>query len=194
VTRTVAVLPIHRGERMKSICCLHILVLIAGCASGTASGRSTTETVRVGNGGSLNMGTSTLQDAHSRTVPAPFADVWRVLPAALDSLGVPITTRDAASGQVGTTGLEVRRTLGGTMVSRYFTCGGTQSGNSALSYDLFVILMVRAQANPAGGTALTTSMNVRGKPIATFGDWIPCESMGLLEQRIVDGVVARLAH
>jgi hypothetical protein len=35
---------------------------------------------------------------------------------------------------------------------------------------------------------------VRGKPIATFGDWIPCESMGLLEQRIVDGVVARLAH
>jgi hypothetical protein len=176
------------------MCCLSALMLVAGCASGTARGGPSTETVRVGDGGSLNMGVSTLQDSHSRTVPAPLADVWRVLPAVLDSLGIPITTRDAASGQVGTTGLEVRRTLGGTMVSRYFTCGGNQGGSSALSYDLFVILMIHAQADPAGGTALTTSMTVRGKPISTSGDWMACESRGLLEQRIADGVVARLTH
>ena len=176
---------------MRAVVLLALATLTA-CASASSSGN--TETVRVSSTGATTLGVSTLQDAQRRTIAAPFADVWRVLPAVLDSLGIPITTRDAATGQVGTTGLEVRRTLGHTMVSRYFACGNEQDATSAVSFDLFLTLMVQVQPAPAGGTSLATLTTVRAKPITYSGGWISCESRGLLEQRIADEVTARTAH
>lgn len=178
---------------MRSVVLLSLATLTA-CASASTSGHPNTETVRVSSTGATTLGVSTLQDAQRRTVAAPFADVWRVLPSVLDSLGIPITTRDAATGQVGTTGQEVRRTLGHTMVSRYFACGNEQDATSAVSFDLFLTLMVQAQPVSTGGTSLAMVTTVRAKPITYSGGWIPCESRGLLEQRIVDEVTARTAH
>jgi hypothetical protein len=179
--------------RLRSMRAPLLLVSLAGCgSSGALPGRTQpTETVRVSSAGQTALGTSTLRDDHAATIAAPYDAVWAALPAVFDSLGIPVTVRDAASGQVGNTGFEVRRLLGGTMVSRYFDCGGDRATSSALSYDLFVAVTARLSRPSATETGLSTTTTVRGRPISTAGGWTPCESLGLLERRIVDAVARR---
>jgi hypothetical protein len=102
--------------------------------------------------------------------------------------------RDQATMQIGNGGFEVRRLLGGTIVSRLFHCGDTSTGSSALNYDLFVSVATQIRPDAAGETLLSTTTTVRAKPISLSGNWIRCESLGLLEQRIVDGVAKQLSR
>ncbi len=172
-----------------------LTVLTLSMPSAASAGAQTPDPVRVQTGGSATataVGTTSLQDTHDGTVAATVVDVWRVLPAVYESLSIPITLRDSASMQIGNGGLQVRRMLGGTMVSRYFTCGNTSGGASALTYELFVMITTQVSAALDGGTRIATQMTVKGKPMSYSGGWIPCGSSTSLEQRIVDGVNQQL--
>ena len=178
-------------------CLLLTLVLIGACASAgkdPAAERRSDVTVVQNNdaNGGMRMGTTELTDTREEVLPAKFAAVWSVLPVVYDSLGIPVTVRDPATGMVGNGGYDVRRLLGGTMVNRYFDCGEGRGGSSALSYDLFVTVMSHVVEKSPGETTLSTSTVVRARPISNSGQWIRCETRGLLEQRIEAGVIARL--
>ena len=173
------------------------VALCCGCASAgkdPVAERRSEGTVVANNdaNGVMSLGTSELKDVREEVLPAKLAAVWSVLPLVYDSLGIPVTMRDPNTGMVGNGGYDVRRLIGGTMVTRYFDCGEGRGGSSALSYDLFLTVLTHVTATPSGETKLSTSTVIRARPIANSGEWIRCETRGLLEQRIEAGVIARL--
>jgi hypothetical protein len=104
---------------------MRLRFLLSIAAIGCASAKVDTppapvpETVRVmgsaNRAGTIAMGvTGTPATARSFSVLAPAADVWRALPAAYESLGIPISTMDSATCTLGNAGFNVRRQLGST--------------------------------------------------------------------------------
>jgi hypothetical protein len=171
---------------------------IVSCSSSTVvESAPTPETVRVVGSanptGAIAMGiTATPASVRSATFLNPAADVWRVLPAAYEALGIPLSMSDANTLTLGNSGFNVRRRLGGTPLVRFIDCGSTQGGPSAETYD--IRLSVTSVVRPvAGSTTLATTVEAQGKPVAFSGEYVRCGSSGVLEGRIADAVKARLA-
>jgi hypothetical protein len=175
---------------------LALAAAAAGCSSSSPiESAPAPQTVRVSGGGSgpLAMGmTPSPADARASTVSAPLAEVWRVLPAAYESLNIPVSTVDTATGVMGNSGFNVRRRLGTVPLIRLIDCGTTQGGPSAETYDIRLTVTTRVTAVD-GGTRLATTVEPMGKPAAFSGEYIRCSSMGTLESRLADAVKARLA-
>jgi hypothetical protein len=180
---------------------LAFLVSLAavGCSSGNvikAPAEPVPETVRIMGGanptGTIAMGvTGTPASARSFSVVASAANVWRALPAAYESLGIPISRVDSATGTIGNAGFNARRRLGSVPLVRYIDCGSTQGGPSAETYDVrLVVTTVMLSAEAA--TTLATTVDAMGKPVAFSGEYIRCSSTGVLEARIADAVKANL--
>lgn len=124
-------------------------------------------------------------EKRSETILAlPVDVVWRALPAVFDSLGLPATVRNQETRTVGTDGVRIRRRLGGAPLSRYFDCGKTQVDANADSYDVLLVLLLRAAPGQAGMTTLETSMDVRARPITFPQGYQACDSTGQLEARV----------
>lgn len=155
-------------------------------------------TVRVtGSGGSATaINLSMVDDGPgvlSRTVAGSVDDVFAALPAVYDSLGIPLTDRDASTHIVGNSGFNTRRRLGKTPLGRYFDCGSTQGAPSVDSYDIHLSVLSKVQPGPSAGlSTITTIVEVLGRPAAFSGEYVRCSTNGVLEQRIVDAVKARL--
>jgi hypothetical protein len=166
------------------------LASIIGCASGGANPNNTpvVETARVTSGSQLSLDRINDQGRHAAVANGSIADVWRLLPLVLDSLGVTVATMNAATYDIGNTGFDVRRKLGAAVVSTYFDC----PAGGAMSLDLYVSLLVHLEAASPTTTNLLTTVTVKGKPITYSGGWVNCSPTGLLEQRIADAVNARL--
>lgn len=172
------------------------LAAAAACSSSKPAGTAPApETVRVvgGASGAIAMGMSaSAADARTATVSAPLAEVWRALPAAYESLSIPLSTVDSSTWVVGNSGFNVRRRLGTVPLVRLIDCGSTQGGSSAETYD--VRLAVTTRATPVeGGTSLATTVEPMAKPAAFSGEYIRCSSTGALESRIADAVKSRVA-
>ena len=153
-------------------------------------------TVRVTGSGGSAITMSMVDDGPgvlSRTVAGSVDDVFTALPAVYDSLGIPLTDRDAATHIVGNSGFNTRRRLGKTPLGRYFDCGSTQGAPSVDSYDIHLSVLSKVQpGSSAGLSTITTIVEVMGRPAAFSGEYVKCSTNGVLEQRIVDGVKARL--
>lgn len=183
---------------MNAIRALALVALLASCSSGTSSAGlppapiSETTRVTTGGGGTGQMSADQSIVAHKGTVNAIIGSVWAVLPSVYDSLGIQPSVSNAAAHQYGNTGFEVRQKLGSTMVTRLFDCGSNRGGSSAMSYDLFVTVLTTLEPGAGATTNVSTVVEVKGKPITYSGDWVHCSSNGSLEQRILDGITARL--
>lgn len=114
----------------------------------------------------------------------PIDQVWRALPAVFDSLGLPATVRNPETRTLGTDGVRIRRRLGGAPLSRYFNCGSTQVDANADSYDVLLVLLLRAVPGQAGMTTLETTIDVRARPITFPQGYQACDSTGQLEARV----------
>jgi hypothetical protein len=180
--------------RLAILMCL----VVAGCASsGPIESAPPPQTVRVAGGATgaaivMGMSAPTV-DAHSATLSAPIAAVWRVLPAAYESLGIPLSMIDSTTRLVGNTGFNARRRLGSIPLVRLLECGTTQGGPSAETYDIRLSVITQVKADDAG-TRLTTTVDAMGKPVAFSGEYIRCASTGVLEARIADAAKSRLAR
>ncbi len=172
-----------------------ILASVAACAtSGTVgtTARPVSQDISVGAGGagdrltiapSAGPNVNTLEFAPDR--------VWKVLPAAFDSVAVPVTHLDPATRTIGNEGFKLRQRLGKVPLSRYFDCGTTQIGPNADSYDVFLTVMVQVQAAGAG-SKLVTNVEASARPITFSQAYSRCSSRGSLEARLLDAIRAQL--
>jgi hypothetical protein len=174
------------------------LVALAGCASGggttTAGKPDAPATVRVSTatGTAMAVTLSNSTDANVSALPYSVDDVWRVLPAVYDSLGIPITLRDGAKRVIGNDGLNIRRRLGTTPLQRYLDCGNTQGAPSADTYEIHMTMQSVVSAGDGGGSKLSTVIEAMGKPVAFSGEFVRCGTTGALEKRIAESVNGRL--
>ncbi|MEP6733285.1 MAG: hypothetical protein ABJE10_21760 [bacterium] len=168
------------------------LASVVACASGGAnpSTSGALETTRITSGSQIALDNVNDEGRSKAVANASIAEVWRVLPSVLDSLGVKVATVNSTTYDIGNTGLDVRRQLGSTMVSKYFDC----PAGGAMSLDLFVSVVVHLDPASPSTTNLLTRLAVKGKPISYSGGWVNCSSTGVLEQRIAEGVNARLGR
>lgn len=172
----------------------HVAALLLACAcasSGPATGigRSASTTVSVGSAGEVRL--APRDGPNVNTLDAAVDRVWKVLPAAFDSVGVPVSRIDVAGKSIGNEGFKIRQRLGKVPLSRYVDCGTTQIGPNADSYDVFMTLIV--QLMPAGtATKVFTTFEASARPLAFSQEYSRCTSRGSLESRLLGAIRAQL--
>ena len=115
-----------------------------------------------------------------------------MLPAAYDSIKVPLNTLDAKTHTIGNDGFKVRKELGATALSKYIECGTTQIGPNADSYDVVLTVVTQLQPGDAGATKVVTTFESSARPIAFSQEYSKCSSKGVLEARLMDVLRKRL--
>jgi hypothetical protein len=127
-----------------------------------------------------------------RKVAAMSDQVWRLLPAVLDSLGIPVNTLDPAKHTIGNSGFNVRGRLKSVPLSRYIDCGNsTGIGPNADTYQVNLEFLVEVQPVDAGSSVRTT-LQAMAKPVTFAQDYSACSSKGALESRVADMLSARI--
>lgn len=175
---------------------LPLLAVAWGCASsgqGSTAGTSI-ETTRV----ATSSGTTTLTSVSSVqpgfvSLEFPIEVVFRALPVAYDSIGIPVGRVDTASHVVGNDGYKLRRKLGGVPLARYLDCGQAQGFRSAETYEINLSVVTRLQRVGDSETRAATSVQASAKPVNFAGEYAACSSTGELEQRVAD-VLSRIVR
>jgi hypothetical protein len=177
---------------------LTALVILAGCASsssqttvGTAPTQSTTR-VSDGTSTSLSVTTRSVTEPNVSSVPYSLEQVWNALPAVFESLGLPVTTRDATKHVIGNPGFNIRRRLGNQPLARLIDCGSSQGAANADTYELHLIVLTTVLPDGPSSSRLSTIVEALGRPVSFSGEYIRCSSLSALEPRISDGVKAQL--
>jgi len=173
------------------------LAAAAGCAStqtGSGPAQPQPQTVSVA-GTNSTMRVGGVADATgTATLPYTVEQIWRVLPFAFDSLGIPIAAMDPAKRTLGNESFRVRARLKGTPLSRFIDCGtSTQIGPNADNYDVVMVLTAYVHAADPGSATVGTTFSAVAKPANFAQDYAPCNSKGLMESRFIDIVRAKLA-
>ena len=165
-------------------CFVLLATATAGCASSSALPEPPAQqrVQIVGMAGRLTVNSNST--ASKSSIVAPIEQVWRVLPAVFDSLGVAVSTVDQAQHVIGNDALKVRQRLGKAPLSRYLDCGQTQIGPNADSYDVVLTLLVQLQPNGVGSTTLLSTVEATARPIAYAQSASACASKGALESRL----------
>lgn len=170
------------------------LTLVSACATGTASQHAETpQTVRGGDASLGNLRIAPSSGTDVVQLPYSVEKVWGVLPAAFDSISVPVATIDPSSHRFGNEGFKLRMRLGKTTLSRLFDCGQTQIGPNADSYEVFLVVLAQVTPVAAGSASLTTTIDASAKSIANSQGYIKCSSKGVLEARLIAQIKAGLA-
>lgn len=164
-----------------------VLVLLAwGCASSSAGdglpppSRSTVRTVGFASEEFLTDGTRA-----SAVLQADPTQVFGVLPAAYERLGIPVDAASSATRTLGSSAFRTRR-IDGKRMGSYVDCGMTNSGVVANLYDVTLTLSTQVTEAEGGGSTLLTTLDAWARPRLTNGDPVHCMSKQLLEQRISD--------
>jgi hypothetical protein len=176
---------------------LFSLAILGACASGTSTTSTTTQpqTTRVtGSGGLASSAiTTTAGDVASVTkVAFPLDLVWRALPAAYDSLKIPLTVLDPKMHHLGNEGMKIRQRLGTVMLSKYIDCGQAQIGPSADSYDVYLNVTTTLTPSSGAETQISTIVESAARPLNFGQDYARCTSKGTIENAISSIVASRL--
>lgn len=119
--------------------------------------------------------------------------IWAKLPAAYESIGIPLSVKDEAAYRVGNDQFKVRRVLNGVQMRSIVDCGSDLNGEKAESYEIKLTLetMVETTSTP-DSSAVTTTLTAFGRsPTFNNGD-VPCGTKGELEKRILRYVRTQL--
>lgn len=171
-------------------------ILMCACASagtfGAARAQPATQTIGSRDlGGSIRVATSTAPDV--TTLPYAIDQVWRALPAAFDSLSIPIAHSDPDTHVLGNDRFKIRQRLGKTSLSRFFDCGETQIGANADSYEVMLTVRMQLQAAGAASTKVATIVEALARPITFNQAYSRCQTRGALESRLIAQLRARLS-
>ena len=182
-------------RRVAVLCSIAAAIASACASSGTGNTAGTSiETTRV----STPVGTTTLTTLSTLqpgyvTLQYPIDVVWRALPVAYDSIGVPVGRIDTLTRVVGNDGFRLRRKLGGVSLTRYLDCGQAQGFRSAETYEINLAVITQLQPAEAGYTTAATTVQASAKPVNFAGEYAPCSSSGELEKRVGE-VLARIVE
>ena len=172
------------------------LVTVGGCASSAASSVATTsvETTRVATPtGTTTMTMTSTVSPGLVTLEFPIDVVWRALPVAYDSIGIPVAKMDTLSRIVGNEAYKLRRKLGGVPLTRYLDCGQAQGFKSAETYQINLSVLTQLQSVGTSQTTAATVVQASAKPVNFAGEYSPCSSTGELERRVAD-VLSRVVQ
>lgn len=163
-----------------------------GCASSnTAPGSAPAETARIiGQGGMQAISTGAAPIAGESFVAAPISKVWDAIPAIYDSLGIAPTTIDAGEHMFGNRGLQIRRHLGGVLLSRYLDCGSPQARPSADFYDVNLSVITQLTRVDSATTRVLTTVDAMARPVSFSGEYVRCATTGEIEARIARRIEA----
>jgi hypothetical protein len=125
-----------------------------------------------------------------KIVPASLAKVWAALPAAYDTLGIPILTSEPTVHAVANPGVKAHREFNHTALSRLIDCGETQIGPNADTYD--VQLGFRTTLKEQGDSTLVTTVLDASARSPYAQGYARCTSKGILETRIADAIRKRV--
>jgi hypothetical protein len=177
-------------------------LLLAGCAGagGPVSGASPqTTAISIGGDATTGAGSTVLVTSHremrgsTHRVEAMIDEVWRVLPAVYQELGVPVGTVNTATRTLGNSDVTLNRTLAGDRVSRYLNCGSGQTGQPlADQYRVQATLLTVLHPEADGTTRVETRLNGTAANRATSGNAIACGTTGRLEARIAQALALRV--
>lgn len=170
-------------------------VAASGCASSSGGGtaataRPMTQSIGV-SGTSDRLAIAPSSGPNTNALDFPPDRIWRVLPAAFDSIAVPVARIDPASRVIGNEGYKIRQRLGRLPLSRYIDCGETQIGPNADSYEVILTFVVQVQAMGTGSRLVTTFEAV-SRPLTFSQAYSRCTSRGTLEARFLAAVKAQL--
>jgi hypothetical protein len=158
-----------------------------GCASspaGTAP-RTSVETTRVNTPtGTTSITTIASVEPGVATLEFPIDRVWRALPVAYDSIGIPVSRLDTLSRVVGNDGFKLRRKLGGVALTKYLDCGSAQGFRSAETYEINLAVITQLQPGSSGMTRASTTVQASARPVNFAGEYSACATTGELEKRV----------
>ena len=166
-----------------------LVVLMVGtlgaCASSNAGAdvRPAPERTMVEGGGFGEIELFTEPGFGERTIEAEPAEVWAILPDVFEQLQIPVTLSKPGRKEMGNKGYRARR-IEGTRMSKYFRCGTGMLGALADEYNITLSVVTRLINAPEGGTRILTTVDAIGRPRATSGNPLRCESIGVLEMRV----------
>ncbi|MEP6690402.1 MAG: hypothetical protein ABJD07_04550 [Gemmatimonadaceae bacterium] len=175
-----------------------VVLSAAGCASPGASSSvgdaKTQSTVRVNQGGSTAAALTVTNQPTTVTVVVPTlpARVWRELPAAYDSLGIPVTKLINEDMLIGNQNFKVRRSLAGVRLPKYLECGGPASAPNAETYQVTMSILTQLQKREDGGTLVSTLIDASAQSVNFNNSSVACRSNGDLEKLVAKIVQARL--
>jgi hypothetical protein len=119
---------------------------------------------------------------------------WRVLPVAIDSVGVQSSLLDPKQYVMANEGSRIRQKLGKERLSTYFECGTTQVGPNADSYEVY--MSVYTNLTPVKGdssrTQMTVTVTAAAKPLQFAQDYSRCTSKTTLERKMLDVMAGAL--
>ena len=172
-----------------------VSVALGACASAgsTGSGPASQTISVVGPSGNAQINSPREASSNIQTLPFTVDQVWRALPVAFDSLGIPVQALDNAKHTIGNTNFAIRRRLKNVPLSRYIDCGASQMGPSADDYDARLTVLTEVRPGE-GGATVSTSVQAVARPMNYAQEFSACSSKGSLEQRLIDILKARLAR
>ncbi len=174
----------HQTSARIALALLMVGTLGACASSGPgAGGRPSPERTMVEGGGYGGIELFTEPGVGERTIEAEVADVWKNLPGVYEQLEIPVTLSNPGKKEMGNRGYRARR-IEGERMSKYFRCGIGMLGALADEYNITLSVVTRLSDEPGGGTKILTTVDAIGRPRATSGNPLRCESSGALELRV----------
>ena len=119
--------------------------------------------------------------------------VWAKLPAAYESLGLPLSFREDARYRLGNDQIKARRALNGVQMRTILDCGSDLNGEKAETYDIRLTIETSiAQGSRADAAEVTTMVSGLGRSPNFGNNDITCSTKGELERRILRYVRTQL--
>lgn len=182
-----------------------VAVAVAACSSApggsdpvpvpaAAQTRQTERVVTSSGGPGLALNTANLDNNIKLLSTGTVAQVWSVLPAIYEDLGIPLTVKDDNRKVIGNEGWRTRRQVGRVPMQRYLDCGRSGTIENAETYQITMTIVTTVTANPDGGSVVGTLISATGRnPLTSATNEVRCASTGDLEIRIRDMVQQRVA-
>ncbi|CAN5799475.1 hypothetical protein BH23GEM8_BH23GEM8_00370 [soil metagenome] len=163
------------------------IFLLAGCASSTAAPPAS-QTLRIvdAGGGATQLSVSPSSQPDVVALSSSAEDVWRVLPAVFEMVGIPVTERNSTNRVIGNPGHKVRRQMAGVRLGQYVDCGRMQGVPSADTYELTISVLTRVVPAEDRTSTLQTTVQAIGQPVNFASSSVNCWTTRSLEARIVE--------
>jgi len=177
--------------QVRALLVVSLLGMLA-CASGK-SDPGTVQPTSVPMVMGSNLRVSPINRPHTTTLAVPLDRVWKALPVAYDSLGLPLTVLDSKRHLIGNQGFKIRQKLGAVRLSEYIDCGSAQIGLSADSYDVFLSVVTEVRST-AQGSEFVTTVEASARPITFAQEYGQCKTKSVLESRLAELVKAMVVR
>jgi hypothetical protein len=123
--------------------------------------------------------------ASGATVDIPVQKAWEVMIAVYNDLGIEPTTLLHDTKVIGNASLKLRRSIGGTPLSRYLDCGaGTGVGPNADYWNVEMSVMTRLIPDGETHTKVQSIVEATARPVSLGSNPVVCSSTAALETRI----------